>query len=334
MRRSRRNPLASYKTPDRKLRGEFDRSQWYLFSKVAPETFERVFRRWPIPVRIKVMDPDAVVGTTAWKLFTKNEIEQHPDSCTILISQQQVDFIRYKRFDAERESRWSPFTLMHRIYDELEYIGHINKTTYLSDDFYTANRGVLIFEDSEPLQRLFLMDTSKPLFPRRDKFTDRVGEILRENRSFSKGYTESLLKVDPTGERLEELRSARSFNKMIPDIRSMGVNTATGRKTLFSYDQVESDVFAAWILYRKWVVQTKPPYRLTPDQIQYIRERIASMYSPPPTESQMKWVVSAIHEVADSKEYIEWKAAATKNLKERVKLVADMIQNYACVLVV
>jgi len=288
MRRSRRNPLASYKTPDRKLRGEFDRSQWYLFSKVAPETFERVFRRWPIPVRIKVMDPDAVVGTTAWKLFTKNEIEQHPDSCTILISQQIFDTGDFERFEEQRESRWSPFTLMHRIYDEMDYLGSISKTTYLPDDFYTANGGVFIFKDSEPIRLLNLLDTTKSSFSRRNKFTARVGEILRESRSFRKDHTEILLKVDPTGERLEELRSARSFNKMIPDIRSLGVNTATGRKTLFAYDQVESDVFAAWILYRKWVVQTKPPYRLTPDQIRYIRKKITRTYSHPPTESQME----------------------------------------------
>lgn len=336
MSRSRYNPLASYEVPDRKLRKDYDRSQWYLFSKVAPVRFERAFRRWPLPVRITLRPPsssswaprlDRWAGQTR-KLVIEHSRE-HPDSCNFITEPTDAD--QLPRFHEDRESLYTPFTFMHRVYDEVD--GVQVTQAYLSESrnrklarsrelpgWWVANS--FAFKESEALRRLIHAVGSRRIRPH--ALPSALSELFRSTL------------VDASSGRVQLRDMKRRDLKYL--LSGVGIDTEVGRNIFLEPGQAEADLFAKWILFGKWAYQDKPPYRLTEAQKRLI-ERVAetptrSVYLFGSSISEPEAVIYTIEQVLKTPEYQAYRSQRSKQLKQQIMLYADVVKNHPCTIVI
>lgn len=307
---SRRNPLASYRVTDRKLRGEYSQSQWYLFSRVAPEVFERVFRRWPLPVRIRLAPPERGAGSRPQSL-ARSMLFEHPDSCNIIVRHMPWEPVseRPERFATWRESLYTPFTMMHRIYDE---------TYFLPVDRSGPGgkfRGPpeLAFFISPDLRKLSeLTDSEYAVFTAREQRHQIEADLLDSYKS-----------------RWMQFRRGKYYAPPISDITGLGIDTETGRNSVMDHDQAEADVFAKWILYRRWAYQSEPPYRLTAGQKRFVHSVFAEEGLGDPD-----LFIQAAEQMIQSPAYIEYRRQHAKYLKKRMGLLAKVLQNHPFTIVI
>jgi len=307
---SRQNPLASYTVPDRKLRKDYDQSQWYLFSKVAPQVFERVFRRWPLPVRI-VLSP-VTSPTVKAEDIAQSVLHEHPESCNIVIRHWFPHPDRPERFDPDRESPYTPFTLMHRIYDETATLPQLfyRKSASPKQGFLGSSSAA--FFDSPELRKLLVLYQSDYLSSQEREYGERIkSDLLDTYRSLWMRFRRGAYKDPP-----------------IVWIQGLAVDTKVGRNSVMDLDQADADVFAKWMLYRKWAYQSEPPYRLTPGQKRFIE----AAFKREGGDSYLFF--QAVAKVLQSKDFIEYRRAHNRYIRKYMSTLAKVLQNYPFTLVI
>lgn len=307
---SRRNPLVSYTVPDRKLRKDYDQSQWYLFSKVAPQVFERVFRRWPLPVRI-VLSPVTSL-TVKVEDVARSVLHEHPESCNIVVQHYFPDPHRPERFDTDRESPYTPFTLMHRIYDEAEALPQLfyRKSASPKQGFLGSSSAA--FFDSPELRKLLVLYQSDYSSFQGREYRQRIeSDLLDTYRSLWMRFRRGAYKAPP-----------------ISDITGMAVDTKVGRNSVMDWDQADADVFAKWMLYRKWAYQSEPPYQLTSGQKRFIE----AAFKREGGDSYL--FLQAVAKVLQSKDFIEYRRAHNRYIQKYMSTLAKVLQNYPFTLVI
>lgn len=215
-----------------------------LLSLRTQEKFIRAFASWGIPVGITVVTAD----NTKDRAYKKVEAAVRDHAArgrglrVFVWAQPAPDMEGRPRFDPGRATLFTPFTLMHRVGDELNIGGY--PAPYSASKFFRDNEYVRAFRAaSEDFRDYFEMSSRA------------VPAEIRE-----------ALEDDPA-------EGWGSLN----GVKQLGVDTAAGRQMFF--EDGPSDVFAKLILYRKWAYPDALDLRrVTPVQMEQWAQALRESY--------------------------------------------------------